>query len=362
MDDIELDWVLTVNDARTGTFIAYVDSSASTWSTGIAPDGTSTETIKTDDAETPWGPGELAALFDPNDRLLVRWWGDVPVYAHKIEEFDYSRDEATVKLTACELLREADWRLVGQADADKYVTLTITNRSPSGAIRAALERMQFWSVDWKYPIDLPADGAGDITDKWPFWKKNRISDIIKQIEDRAGVETYLRPYRTTGRDIRFETIVAKRITVGATYFDLDAEDLPLSGVHYKVDAKRQVTGIVGVGNGTGEDQETRWAGRGNFHIPIRDVTESFPDLTGDALQKAVDNYYAVNIFPITQWSIGEFILSNGHTITEALPARRWEVKSKGDPVIPDGIHALRVIKISGDNSRTVKTEVQGAAA
>lgn len=362
MNEIEDDWSLTVNDARTGTFIDFVDSSASTWSTGIAGDGTSTETIKTDDAETPWGPGDLASMFDPNDRLIVRWWGDVPVYAHKIEEFDYSLDEGTVQISACELIREADWRMVDEVSAAKDSTLVVVGRNASGAIRATLDRMQKWSPNWKYPIDLPADGAGDITDKWPFWKKHRISDIIKQIEDRAGVETYLRPYRTTGRNIRFQTLVAPRITVGSTYFDLTGEDLPLSGIHYKVDAKRQVTGILGLGLGSGEDQWTAWAGRGDFHIPIRDIKESFPDLKEDALQEAVNNYYATNLRPVTQWSIGAFTLSDGHSITEALPARQWDLKSKGDPIIPDDVHTLRVIKISGDNSRTVKTEVQGAAA
>lgn len=361
MDELEDDWVMTVNDARTGTFIDYFDTSASTWSTGIAGDGTSSETIKTDDAETPWGPGELAAQFDPNDRLVVRWSGDVPVYGQKIEEFDYSLDDGAFKLSACDLLREGDWRMVDEVSADKYSTLKVVNRNGSGAIRAALDRMQMWSPDWKYPIDLPADGFGDITDEWPFWKNHRISDIIKQIEDRAGVETYLRPYRTTGRNIRFQTLVAPRITGGSTYFDLAAEDLPLSGIHYTVDAKRQVTGILGLGNGTGEDQQTAWAGRGDFHIPIRDIKESFPDLQGAALQGAVDNYYATNIRPVTQWSVGAFTLSDGHAITDALPGRRWDIKSKGDPVIPDGVHALRVIALSGDNSRTVKTEVQSAA-
>lgn len=360
---MEDDWRVTVHDAKSGAFVAEVQPQSSTWSTSLTGAGQSSETIVVNDAEQPWAQGEIAALFRPHDRLLCRSWGGVPIYAHKIEDYDYSKDAGTVTVAAVDLRAETDWRLVNGVSSVPTFALSVSNRSATGAIRAALNRMMYEGAypDWVYPIDLPADGAGDITDKWEFWRKYRISDIIKQIEDRAGVETYFRPYATGDDGIRFQTRVAPAVTIGASTFNLDADESPLSGVHYKVDGKRQLTGLLGVGNGSGQDQETAWAG-GVVNIPIRDSKQSFPDLTGAALQQATSAYYHANTSPLVQWSIGEFTVSGDWTPVHASPGRVWTVESYGDPVIPDGAHVLRVISVSGGSGRELKVEVQSAAA
>ncbi|MDI9889979.1 hypothetical protein [Microbacterium sp. IEGM 1404] len=357
----EDEWSLKVHDAYTGAPVRSVTSVDSKWSTSLAGDGVSTETIVVNDAENPWPHGDVANLFRPKARIIARWWGGSPLYAHLIEDWDYDKDAGTVTVEAADLLGEADWRMVDGVGADKYSTLTVTRRTPSGAIAAALARMMQWGWEWQYPIDLPADAPGEIDGSWPFWKKHRISDIIKQIEDRAGVETYLRPYATADGGIRFQTRVGGPITIGSTLLHLDADETPIAGVRYRVDGKKQITGLLGVGNGSGEDQETAWRG-GIIRIPIRDIKESFPDLTGDALGQATEQYYLRNVDPVTQWSIGSYTIGDGYPPELAAPGRLWQVNSVGDPVIPDGVHPIRVIKASGTNGRQIQTEVQSAAA
>lgn len=351
------DWQLCVNDAKTGNFIATIRTDdSSTWSTGIAGDGTSTETIVLNDAEEPFEQGDVADMFEPNDRLISRWWGEHCMYAQKIEDYDYDKDRGTVTVTTSDLVGETDWRLIAPVRGGD--DLIVTNRTTSGAIRAALARMMSFGSQWEYPIDLPADGAGPVSGRWQFWEKYRISDIIKQIEDRFGAELYFRPYGTPTTGVRFAARVGAPVTIGASTFNLDAEESPLSGVRYRVDGKRQVTGLLGLGNGSGEIQETAWIGVDSHPIPIRDTKQSFPDLVNPGLQQATDAYYWPNRSPLTQWSVGSFTISDDWSPEHASPGRSWRLESRGDLVIPDGFHQLRVIKASGGNGRVIKTEVQ----
>lgn len=352
------DWSLTVHDAKTGAHKALVASSDSSWSTALAPDGRTTETFVVTDAETPWPQGRVDELFEPNDRLLARWWGDHCMYAQKVEDYAYEKDTGKVTVTTVDLATEAEWRLLAGVNADETVApLVITNQSSRAAVGAAYARMMQWDEKWHYPIDVPPAEAGPITGQWEFWKKYRISDVIQQIAERAGVEVYLRPYKTADDGVRFSIEVSQAITLGVSTMNLTADDCPISNITYRKSGVRQVTGLLGVGNGTGQDQETKWSGAGPYNIPIRDTKQSFPDETGNGLQQATDSYYAANRDPLVQWSIGAFTISDGWPPSHAAPGRRWLVQSYGDPVIPDGTAQLRVIKVSGGNGRQLKTEV-----
>lgn len=356
------EWELWVHDAITGAPIERFESAGSGWSTAVAGGGTVKETVVVNDAERPWKPGQVAEVFRPNAHVIARWWGGAPVCAHKIEDWDYDRSAGTVEVSGVELIGEADWRMIdGVGGGDRGSTFVIEGRSPSGAVRATLARMMQFGGDWAYPIDLPADGPGGVSGRWEFWEKYRISDILKQIEDIHGVETYLRPYGTADGSLRFEAMVASQVSTGLSAFHLDAEESPLAGVHYATTGKAQVTGLLGTGNGTGQDQETKW-GAGIALVPIRDTKRAFPDLTGDALQSAVNAYYYANTTPLTQWSVGSFTIGDEWEPAHALPGRLWRLESHGDPVIPDGEHLVRVIKTSGDNGPVLNVEVQDAAS
>ncbi len=327
-------------------------------------------TIAVSDAESPWSPGDVANVFMPNRRLLVRWWGsyggahplDTPMVAHKIDDYDYDRDSGTVSVHAVELLNEMSWRMVDGALADKRSTLTISGRDASGAVSQTLANALLRSPEWGYPIDLPADSPGGFSGTYPFWKGFSIAEILQEIRDQMGVEIYLRPYAAALPDgraaVRFQTRVAAPVTIGGANFNIDADETPISQVHYRVDGSMQVTGVLGIGNGTGEDQETRFAGGPPFIIPIRDTKKSFQDMTGAALQRATDQHFVSNYRPLVQWDIGAFTVSVDYPPETVAPGRVLNVEVYGDPVIPDGVHRLRVVAVSGGNGRQLKPEVQ----
>lgn len=368
---MEPEWSLWIHDSAGNPLqrVDWAEGSDGSFKASIAGDEQSSIVISVNDGEAPWGPGQIADLFAPNKRLLVRWWGvyggahdgDTVMTAHKIQDYQYDRDAGTVSVNAVDfIMGETPWRLVGGVDASKLLNLTITGRSASGAVAQTLARAQQWGIEWVWPVDLPADSPGDFSATYPFWKGYSIEEILGEISSRMGVEIYFRPYATQTGGVRFQTRVAAPVTIGGANFNLDADETPISGVKYRVDGSQQVTGILGIGNGTGEDQEMRWAGGGPFPIPIRDTKKSFQDMSGDALQQATNRSLNENRAPIVQWDIETFVISADYPPDIVAPGRVLNIEVHGDPVIPDGIHTLRVVSVSGGNGRLMKPEVQYA--
>lgn len=355
---------LWVHDAWTGDEIRRVRHTVddgTSWATNVAGTGQSTWVVKAGPGENEYARDGLDALFTPNARILALRWGTVVLGAWKIDDWDYDEDRGIVTVTAVQLRNEAKWRMTYALSNIGLGDLTVTGRSHSGAVRAILARFMQWGSGWAYPIDLPADGAGTFTATWKWWQKLTIEDLITQVEDE-GYEVVLHPYLTGGRQLRFETLVAPTVTKGKSYFHLQAEDRPLSGVHYKLSGANQVTGVHGLGSGTGQDQESAVAGNQTFLIPARDVKIQFPDLTGARLQAATDAARDAGRLPAVQWTVGAFTISDQYGPEHALTGRAWQLESRGHAVYPDGLHQLRVIAASGSWSNQISTEVRSGSA
>ena len=331
------------------------------WSMNLSGTGECTFSFRVDDAETGLWLADIERLFTPNARMLaLRWGTDAVVGAWKVEDWDYDEDTQTVTVTGVEIRGETKWRMTYGVSVYDQGTLTVTNRSASGAVRAILARFMQWSAEWKYPIDLPADGAGNITATWEFWKKFTIEDLLTQIEE-LGYEILLRPYLTAARQLRFETLVARKVSVGISYFHLQAENTPLSGVGYKVSGAEQVTGGQGMGSGTGQDQPVKWAGGPPYIIPIRDAKRTFPDLAGDQLQEATNAWVEAARLPVSQWRAKTFTASEEFPASQAAVGQGWAFTSNGHRIYPNGTHPVRVIQSSGSLSRDISVEVQDAS-
>lgn len=346
-------------DMWTGELIRRVYPFDHAWSTSLLGDGTSTAQFKTDDADRPLG--NVRSVFRPNARGLAVLWGDTVEYAGKIETLPYDRDGQVLSVTTVEIRNEMKWRLTYGVNQYEAGTLSIMSRSASGAVRAILNRAMQWSAEWALPIDPPADASGSITQEWEFWRKLRINDLLVQIE-QEGYEIYFRPVKDNNR-IRFKVSVARRVTIGKSKFILQAAESPLEQVSYTWDGTNEVTGVQGLGDGMEQDQKTAWAGSTTGQdIIIRDTKKAYPDLVGARLQAATDAGLLEDQDPVSQWSIGTFRISDDWSPAHAVPGRGWSIYSKGDPVIPDGTHELRVIASSGNiTSLAIGVEVQGAA-
>lgn len=355
---------LWVHDAWTGDEIARVDGYAAeagtAWMTNLGGTGQCAWVFNAAPGLDGLNASRLAAWFLPNARILALRWGSTVVGAWKVEDWDYDNDRSVVTVSGAELRGETKWRMTYSLAAHETGTLAVTNRSHQGAVRAILARFMQWTPEWYYPIDLPADGAGSFSATWEYWRKFTIADLLSQIEDE-GSEVFLRPYLTAGRQLRFQVHVAPRVQVGMSFFHLQAETTPLGSVHYQLSGANQITGGQGLGNGTGQDQQVRYAGYPPYSIPIRDVKRQFSDLVGDRLKASVDAWYAVDRYPASQWTVETFTASDEFPPAHAVTGRGWQLESKGHPVFPDGPHTLRVIAASGSWSNQIKTEVQGGS-
>lgn len=353
---------LWVHDSVTGDelgrVVHNVDAGAS-WSTNIGGTGTSTWVAKAGPEDDEYQRADIEQMFTPNSRILALRYGTVVLGAWKIEHWDYDETKGIVTVTAAEIRGETKWRMTYALSNIQAGTLTVTNKSHSGAVRAILARFMQWSSGWHYPIDLPADGAGSFSANWRWWEKFTIADLLGQVEDE-GYEVVFRPYLTSGRQLRFQTLVAPKVTSGKSYFNLQADDRPISGVHYMLSGVDQVTGVHGLGSGTGQDQVSAVAGNMTFLIPARDVKIQFPDLTGARLQAATDAARDAGRYPVAQWTVDTFTFSDDYGPEHALAARAWQLQSKGHPIFPDGVHELRVIEASGSWSNQIGVEVQSA--
>lgn len=328
---------LWVHVSITGNEIRQVEhavDSGGSWSMNIGGTGQCTWVVAA--GEGAYKRADLDALFTPNARMLALRFGTLVLGAWKVDDWDYDEDAGTVTVTGYELRVETKWRLTYALSNIAAGDLTVSNRSHQGAVRAILARFMQWSAGWAYPIDLPADGAGSFSARWRWWEKFTIADLLKQVEDE-GVEVVFRPYLTAGRQLRFETLVAPKVTYGKSHFHLQAGDRPLSGVRYKKSGTDQVTGVHGLGLGTGQDQVSAVAGNMSFLIPARDVKVTFPDLTGARLQAATDAARDASRLPLVQWTVGAFTFSDEYGPGHALVGRAWALQSKGHPVLPDGV-------------------------
>lgn len=349
-------WEAKVFTARDGVLYSPVTPDEFSWSTSLVGDGKATATFVV--GELPRTPADL---FMPNARYIALHWGSFIAFYGKIERWRWSVDRRTIVVEAVEFEVELNWRMTYGVANYGDGTLVIPGRTESGTLARILQRLMNWGPGWAYPIDLPADAPGDVNETWEYWKRFRIADLVAYIRDR-GFEVYFRPYFTPDGNVRLQTRIARRITLGTSSFHIQAEETPLAGIDYTVDGASQLTGAQGLGNGIGEVQETRyaWAMPGE-DIPFRDARIDFPDLAGDALQAATDAALAENRNAIPQWSISDFVIGDGWGAEEAAVGRVWQIEVWGDPVIPSGTHTLRVIRASGNLGQVITTEVQRAA-
>ncbi|WP_417555587.1 hypothetical protein [Microbacterium sp.] len=353
-------WEWWIHHTKSGSPELPVPVSAASWTRRLGSKGDATHTIPVPGSGIP--KSLIRELATGNTYTLAQRWGTFVASAGVIQGRRFV--EASGLLT----LRQKELRaaLLGQrlphgvgGYGPNGVSLTITGRSHSGAVRAIVDKavQGNTTIGWDLPIDYPPDGAGGFSAVWRMEEGLTIEDMLTQMEE-DGAEIDFAPYITPTGYLRWEVRVASRIQVGVPFLlAARAPGTIVADLETDEDFVRQRSGLLGFGGGSGQDRKWAWAGGGIAGMPVRDERISFPDITTQPrLQAAVDADYESRLTPTNQWKLTLFIGGTGPEIAE--PGRVLDMHVFGSAFIEDGSHKQRVIAARGDASLMVTPEVQ----
>lgn len=363
-------WGLKLFEARPGSEAIDITRlvGGANWTARLNGQGQGSHTLKMFGSALSGAQGR--ELTRGNKYAVAQVWGTTVAYAGIITDDDWDEESETLTLQSKEMRAHmAPGRM--SFGVNQYnpagVTVTITNRSHAGAVRAVLQAVQAPSAEWALAIDLPADGSGSFSARWRFEETLTWEDMLQQIE-ADGCEITFRPYISASGQLRWQTLVAAKIQTG-TALDLAAKvpESIVTGLKVKRSSATLATGVLAFGKGQGQDRPYAYAptsGSGATDQPVRDVKVTFPDIEvrrGNAadqarLQAAADAEYALRRDPVEQWSFGLHIADQGPGI--ALPGALLRIWVHGSKRIPDGGHLKRVIALGGDWGMGVNPEVQ----
>lgn len=353
-------WSVTAFATRSGTSPMRLDPAAAQWSRRLTGSGSGSIGFNLRDKDA-LPQATMRSMLRPTARTLAVMWGTHVAFAGLVRANKYDRTSGVVTADLVELRTLFDKRMTG--GVNQYGApwnLTYTNRSAAGAVRAVLEQSMAPSSEWSLPIDLPANGSGSLSRHVDFYETVTIADLLKEIEDQAGVTVDFRPYISDGL-LRWETrVIGTSTTFGTTDLPVSPAGSLVTGLTVTEDGSKQVTGVLALGNGTGEDMLTAFAptdGSGATTIPVRDEKRSSKDLkTVAQLQRFADAEYVKWRDVKESWS---FAAQVDDDVTPAFfqPGRLLRMDVRGDEWLPDGVRRRRVIALSGDLTQTVTPEV-----
>lgn len=348
-----------VFDTITGNPLLPINPDSARWAAKI--DGSATCTFTHKVQGSGLGKANARDLFRPNARLVAHTdENDNVAAAGLMMRPKYTRNTGKIDVTCVDIRDLTRQRMgFGVGSWGPSGTLTVTNRSLSGAVRAIVSRWMrdFSQPSWMLPIDLPPDGSGSFSRKWDYYGFPTIDDMLSEVE-AEGVEVYFDPYIHTDGSLRFQTRVGAPIVGGSFPLSVTAAGSPVTDLQVELDGSKQLTGVLYGGNGTEADTVTAWAGGGPFTIPIRDAYRSAKDVKSVAqLTRIAVADLAEHRDPVEQWSFN-VRLGGPVNIGHVRPGRLLDLSVYGDSWIPDGTYRHRVISVSGDLKETVQLEVQ----
>lgn len=330
------------------------------WAARLETGGTVSGVVKTTDSLLdPIDQDTFHQLSDPDGAIsIVAKCDGTLVAAGVILDSDFDDDSGALTLQAKDI-GDVFWpaRMTSGVNIKEQGTLTITNRSYSGAVRAILIRATQWGATWPLPIDLPADGAGSFSANWDWWEFRTIRELLDQVR-REGVQIHFQPYLTESKQLRYATIVAPTISTGRVPLTARTPGSSVVGLKYRRSGQQLITGAQAVGNGSGSGTLTAWAGNPVAGRPIRDAYVSETSITDQTRLQAIANQeHATYANPIREWA---FAVEADGVLHPSLflPGAVVDLSVFGSRVIPSGTHALQAVALSGDvSSRRVTPEV-----
>lgn len=318
-------------------------------------------------------PGELIASNEtqtatptnlaPWSRMLVAEWQGLILYAGFITGTEYDRGTQQVSVSMAELHEVLGRRLMAdtvsagvQTRALVYTGVTLVQLAKNAVVEGNNDATRF-----NLPIALPADEVGTVNRTYEGHELPTVASILNDLMGtEGGPDIDFFPRWRTDDSVEWLMRVGANVD-GAWSWDVTAPQSGVTGLRYRTDGARMANRIAAVGEGSGKNMLVSVVdgSNGSSFLPL-DASPAFKDEHNQArLDARARAELAARGVPTKQVSMDVFMdedfaahqLRLGGTVS-------WYMK--GDPWIPDGWHASRLVEFSGDMTAKVHLEFQEA--
>jgi hypothetical protein len=193
----------------------------------------------------------------------------------------------------------------------------------------------------------------------------KVGDILEELQNADGgpdIEFVPQWSPSTGRlewVTRAGSPDAPALTGGTFKFNLTAEKSGLSGFSIDEDALKQVTGVFGVGEGSGADMIVGGTpGLAIADIPARDDVVNYRNAKTPSQASSLATEHVKAHWKAT-WQPSFTVQASDTDPTTLVLGSTVSIYDKDDPWNPDGWQDYRLVSIGGGVDDKVKLTVQG---
>lgn len=316
-------------------------------------------------------------LSEPLRRVWVACWSDArhdeyPVFAGTVQDREYDRDSGVLSMPLQDVWKALQGRLVRDRAASNIVTakLTYSNLALETLARYAIEAgMGTPSNDWLLPFTFPTAKSGSHARTWQGFDFETVSDVLDELMKTAGgPDIDFRPFwgaPTSDPQLYYGARLG--VLTGSTWsYNLSAPDCALTRVKYLESGADVVTHEIATGDGSEKNLRLAHGRTDGLGYGVERVTAYSSVKKVSELQGLADSARASLSTTTAQWSFSiptaGVTDADGRLVSPCVADLRlgdvFRIISKNDPMIPDGVHTLRLIRFSGNLGPVVDLGVQ----
>ena len=336
--------------------------------------GSGSHTFQVNDIQSGLTPAQWRYFTSLKEHSIVTCYNGVPVYSGPLEALTYNRDSGALEVQSSEFRSWLDKRLMFLINFYESGTKTFTNMSLGTIIR---EVVRYALVEpggsWGLPVDLPGIQAG--SESRTYFNYNFVSpeQAVTELQN-LGPDVDFQPFLAPDGTVR------QRLRIGSPWLAapihewiINADNAGAHKIVYKESAQKLATGIRAIGQGSGEDIRTNFAGLehvgGTPYLgPNIDTSISLTQVDDlSLLHRHAREELQKRKVPVNQLTFDVLASGTAHadsrfnapSLDKLIPGSRLRTSIQDDPFIPDDWRENYLLGVSGDfNSDHVSLKVK----
>lgn len=356
-------WTFQIHDTNSGAFMKEVFPTTGNWRTTFTGIGEGRHTFHLRDPDRALPRKLWQSLATQWKCTLVVLWDGIPVYSGVVLTWKWDKFAGVLTLSHSEAAIFLAVRHLFGLSQYEVGTVTITGKSLRAAVRAIIfECMGPKSSRWVIPIVYPADEAGTFSKTYFNYEFQLGEKVVREIQAREnGPDWFLHPQLKADGSLEYELRIGNpRLSGGRFRWEVDAEESGLTKMTVESDAKKQLTGAMTIGKGSGED--TPW---GRAPEPIDGYTGPYLDVSlpySTELDPAVLSAFARAALAARQKPTKQYemtLLASAYPGADKLvPGSSAVLAFDGDEFLDEETVTTQIMALAGDMGFDLKPELQ----